>query len=108
MHVNEVYWSDSEQKIARQAFKIAFDREIEALIQEIRYRVGALSNLDELWQLHNFLSARRHEIDGKYDDDPSAMTFVFSTLVKQGWLDLDELTGLERTKLAKISALSRM
>lgn len=108
MQSNETNWSDSEQKIAEQAFKIAYDREINALIQEIRRSAFALSSLDDLWQLHNFLSARRHEIDGKYDYDLSVLMFVFSTLVKQGWLQLDELAGLETIKLAKISALARM
>lgn len=64
--------------------------------------------MDDIWQLHDFLSARRHELDGKYDDRESGLIFVFSNLVKEGWLSLDELDGLEPAKLSKISALTRM
>jgi Photoprotection regulator fluorescence recovery protein len=59
-------------------------------------------------RLHNFLSTKRHEIDGKYDYNYSVLVFVFATLIKQGWLHLDELKGLEQDKITKITSLSRM
>jgi hypothetical protein len=108
MQVNETNWSETEQKVAEKAFKSAYDRETSALVQEIRESAGVISNLEDIWRLHNFLSARRHEIDGKYDYSFSALVFVFATLIKQGWLQIDDLEGLEPDKLAKIAALARM
>ncbi|MGC9506147.1 hypothetical protein [Baaleninema sp.] len=106
--MNDVNWSKKEKEAAREAFDKAYKREIESLVEEVRQKVANISEIDEVWQLHDFLSAKRHEIDGKYDYSYSALIFVFSQLLKEGWLTLDELQVLERDKLAKISALTRM
>jgi len=108
MKVNEVTWSNVEQDIAQTAFQKAYDREINALIREVRESAGRISALNDIWGLHNFLSARRYEIDGKYDYNYPDLIFTFSTLVKQGWLQVDELAGLDKEKIAKITALARM
>ncbi len=108
MQVSNVEWSTAEQAIAENAFKVAYERETESLIREVRNKTGEIEALDEVWQLHDFLSARRHEIDGKYDYQVSVLVFVFAGLVREGWLGLDELKGLETSKLTKIAALSRM
>lgn len=108
MQVSEIQWSETEKKIARSAFDRAYQREIEALIREVTERASTVSNQQDVWQLHDFLSARRHGIDGKYDYRYSGLIFVFAQLVKEKWLSIEELTGLEADKLAKISALVRM
>jgi hypothetical protein len=108
MQVSEIVWSQTEEKIAKEAFRRAYEREINALIQEVREQAGALTELQDMWQLHDFLSARRHDIDGKYDYRYSVLIFVFARLVKEGWLHLHELEGLEKDKLTKVAALARM
>lgn len=108
MPVTEVAWSRKEETIAREAFELAHSREIDALIREVNGAAGSLSALDDLWQLHDFLSARRHAIDGKYDYDPASLIFLFAQLMKEGWLHFDDLAGLEKDKLARISSLARM
>lgn len=108
MQVNNIGWSEIEEKIARKAFEKAYEREIDALIEEVRERGSKLAELDQVWHLHDFLSARRHEIDGKYDYRYSVLIFVFARLLKEGWLNLDELKGLEPDKITKIIALARM
>ncbi len=108
MQVNEIVWSEEEQKIAEAAFQKAYERETSTLIQEIRESAGAITELDQIWRLHDFLSARRHEIDGKYDFSYSVLLFVFATFIKQGWLQPTDLEGLTKDKLAKISSLARM
>ena len=47
-------------------------------------------------------------IDGKYDDSQSMFVFVFARLIKEGWLTLDELEGLDRAKVSKVSLMTRM
>lgn len=104
----ESNWSPTEKKVAREAFNRAYERETAALIQEVRTEAGTIAELDDLWHLHDFLSARRHELDGKYDYRYSVLLFVLARLIRDGWLHLDELENLAKDKLAKISALVRM
>ncbi|MBF2079460.1 MAG: hypothetical protein IGR76_13335 [Synechococcales cyanobacterium T60_A2020_003] len=101
-------WSSIEKEIAQELFKRAYDREISALIQDVREKASAITELDDLWSLHDFLSARRHEIDGKYDYDYSSLLFIFAELVRDGWLRLDELENLNREKFAKVAALTKI
>lgn len=101
-------WTPVEKKAAQEAFDRAYERETAALMQEVRTQASAIAELDDLWRLHDFLSARRHELDGKYDYRYSVLLFVFAGLVREGWLHLDELQNLHRDKLSRITALSRM
>lgn len=106
--MNDVGWSKAEKEIAREAFEKAYEREINTLIREVREQASTIATPDDMWCLHDFLSARRHELDGKYDYRYSVLVFVFSRLVREGWLHLDELIGLDADKLTKIAALARM
>lgn len=108
MQVSDTEWSTIEQTIAKEAFEKAYQREIKALIEQVRERASAIAEIEDMWHLHDFLSARRHEVDGKYDYRDSMLVFIFASLVKEGWLHLNELEGLDRSKIAKIAALSRM
>lgn len=108
MRVSEIEWSTAEKKVAQAAFEKAYKRQIDALIEDVRAKASAIAGLDDVWRLHDLLSAKRHEIDGKYDYRYSVLIFVFAGLVKEGWLQLDELEGLDRGKLTKIAALARM
>ena len=108
MQVSEAEWTDTEKNIARTAFDKAHEREIEALIKRVREEASTIVELSNLWQLHDFLSAKRYEIEGKYDYQYSALLFVFAGLVKEGWIHLNELEGLNQDKLSKVSALARM
>lgn len=108
MQVSEVTWSQAEDEVAKAAFKRAYERETNALIQEVNEQAGMITELNQVWRLHDFLSARRHEIDGKYDYRYPVLIFVLARLVKEGWLSLHELDGLEPDKLTKVAALTRM
>lgn len=108
MQVNDINWSEKEKKIAKEAFNKAYEREITALINEVRSQTSDLVKLDDLWKLHDFLSARRHYLDGKYDYSYSNLIFTFASLVKEGWLSIEELEGLEADKRSKVAALTRM
>ncbi|MBW4487978.1 MAG: hypothetical protein KME12_09320 [Trichocoleus desertorum ATA4-8-CV12] len=108
VQMSDVEWSHGEKQVAQSAFERAYEREINALIKEVRERASTITKLDDTWLLHDFLSARRHQLDGKYDYKYSVLIFVFAQLVKEGWLHLKELEGLEGDKLTKIAALTRM
>ncbi|MBW4598128.1 MAG: hypothetical protein KME29_00570 [Calothrix sp. FI2-JRJ7] len=108
MQATDTQWSQTEQEVAKAAFDKAYEREINALAKEVHKIADAITQLDDIWVLHDFLSARRHDIDGKYDYRYSVLVFVFARLLKEGWLNLEELEGLAPDKLKKVSALSRM
>ncbi|PZO39209.1 MAG: hypothetical protein DCF19_14660 [Pseudanabaena frigida] len=101
-------WTSTEEDIARRAFDIAHKREITSLIDLVRAKVNSLTEIEDIWRLHDFLSVKRHEIDGRYDYRLSILVFVFAGLVKDGWLNINELEGLNTDKIAKISALACM
>jgi hypothetical protein len=107
MNVSELEWSETEQQVAQAAFEQAHQREIKRLIESVQGQAEAIVAIEDVWRLHDFLSARRHEMDGKYDYQYSVLIFTFAGLVKDGLLQLDELAGLDATKLTKIAALSR-
>ncbi|WP_202924964.1 hypothetical protein [Myxacorys almedinensis] len=108
MQVSDIKWSVSEKEVAQNAFESAYSREIDALMKEVCEKASAIADLQDVWKLHDFLSARRHEIEGKYDYKYPILIFVFAQLVKEGWLQLNELEGLEASKLSKIAAIARM
>ncbi len=104
----EVQWSTTEKEIAAAALKKAYGSEVEALIKSIQQRVSLVTEPEDVWQLHDFLSASRHDIDGKYDNREDSLLYTLSRLVKDGWLEMTELQGLTADKRAKVNVLKRM
>lgn len=104
----EVQWSTTEKKIAEAALKKAYDSEVESLIKSVQQRVSLITEPEDVWQLHDFLSASRHDIEGKYDDREPFLLYTLSRLVKDGWLELSELAELAPDKRAKVNILTRM
>jgi Photoprotection regulator fluorescence recovery protein len=101
-------FSEMEEAIAQQALQKAYERETSALINHVRDRANSINKLEDLWYLHDLLSTKRYEIDGKYAYNFSTIVFDFAGLVKEKWLYIDDLQGLKPEILSKISALARM
>ncbi len=108
MQVINSGWTQIEEDIARKAFDIAYQRETSALIESVRYRASSLTEIDDMWRLHDFLSVKRHEVDGRYDYNLPTLIFVFAGLIKDGWITVNDLDGLDVDKIAKIVALTYM
>jgi hypothetical protein len=106
--VIESEWSNQERTIAQAALSTARQRELEALIRTVRETASQIHSIDEVWHLHDFLSARRFDIDGKSDDREDEILFVLAQLKKDGWLLPEDLAGLESAKISKITALTRV
>ena len=106
--MSKIQWSEAETKIIKRAFQTAYQRETSTLIANVRDRASSITKLEDLWHLHDLLSTKRYEIDGKYDYDSSSVIFDFADLIKEGWLSVDDLQGLQPQTLSKISALLRM
>ncbi|MGB5632472.1 MAG: hypothetical protein WBM44_14155 [Waterburya sp.] len=105
---NKMQLSGAEETISKQALQVAYERETSALIANVRDRASSITELEDLWYLHDLLSTKRYEIDGKYVYDSSTIVFDFAKLVQQGWLSLEDLKGLKPEMRSKISALARM
>ncbi|MEL6400732.1 MAG: hypothetical protein AAFR26_16935 [Cyanobacteria bacterium J06626_4] len=108
MQVSEAEWSAQEKQIAQTALIEAQSREIDGLVQLIREKASKVDDISDVWRLNDFLSARRFDIDGKYDDSEGETLFVLARLAKEGWVKTADLQGLDAAKLAKIAALTRI
>ena len=74
----------------------------------VRDRANSLKKVEDLWDLHDLLSTKRYEIDGKYIYNSSSIIFDFVNLVKEKQLALEDFQGLPSQILSKISALAKM
>ena len=108
--VTESQWTVQEISLVKDALANARSREITAIVQVVRQRSSEITSLEDVWQLNDFLSARRFDLDGKYDDSDNEeeILFALAKLTKDGWLGAEDLAGLEASKRSKISALARV
>lgn len=106
--VTQTGWNHLEIQISHQVLQKAYGRETATLMAEVKNQTDNMTNIEQLWQVHDLLSAKRHDLDGKYDNRESMLVFTFAQLLKEGWISLEELNGLDSGKLAKISSLSKM
>ena len=104
----ETRWDIREKKIAQAALKKAYRIEVETLVQEVKDAAGLISSHEDVWQLHDFLSGRRHDIEGKYDEREEFLMYTLSRLIKDGLLTVSDLDGIDADKKAKINLLTRM
>jgi hypothetical protein len=100
-------WSEAERIVARCAFDRAQQRAIRSLVETVQVHASGLDSVESVWVLHDYLSTQRHAIEGRFDFRLEGLLIVFAGLVRDQLLSLDELQGLEATKLAKIAALSK-
>ena len=105
---NSKQLSATEEKTVQRALQEAHQREISALIAHVRDRAASLTEIGDLWYLHDLLSTKRYEIDGKYVYNSDTFIFDCARLVQEGWLTLQDLKGLPSETLFKMSALARM
>lgn len=100
-------WTAQEQQVAQRVYEQALIREVEALIETLRQEAAALHGPEQVWRFHDFLSIRRHQIEGRGEFRLDGLLFVLADLVKGGLASLDELDGLSDDKRAKIQAMAR-
>jgi Photoprotection regulator fluorescence recovery protein len=106
--LREQKWSPGEKSVARKAFDGALEREFDSITQEVKRRARAIKAPSELWELEDYLSDCRKEINSKYDYRYSMLLIVFGQLVRQGWVSIDELRGLSEDKVASIQLVANL
>lgn len=103
--MREYTWSPSQKKAARAAFDRAIERELKAIRQETENILQKSGDDRAVWRLHDYLSKKRREFDEKYDYRYSVLMTVFIRLISEGWLTLDELSGIGPEKVDVIKYL---
>jgi len=63
---------------------------------------------DDLWRRHDLPIEKRREIDDKYDYQYSILILVFARLIKEGWIDMDDLQCLREEKIERILDLANI
>ena len=104
---NEPIWSRSEKVIARKAFNAALGRELHEVIQEAKKMASQIQQPSDLWDLENYLTQHRKEIDRKYDYRSSRLTQVFGRLLYEKRLREEELRSLREDKLKAIRSCAK-
>lgn len=99
---SDLKWSAAEKTIARRAFDRALQRELEALIGEVKQMAGKIEQPTQLWQLEDYLTKRRKQIDRQYDYRYSVLPAVLGHLIRQRQLTVEELRGLGEDKLSRL------
>ena len=97
--MGDLKWSPAEKVIARKAFHLALDRELQSVILEAKRKAAKIQEPSELWELEQYLTQRRSEIDRMYDYRYSVLPLVLANLLTCGRLVEDELHGLPEDKL---------
>jgi hypothetical protein len=100
-------WSPTEKKIARAAFDLAYDREMEEIKNTLREKIKQLESNENVWQLENYLSNRRKIINRKYDYRYSMLILVFGKLLEEGYLLEADIVELSDDKIKAIKNVSR-
>ena len=106
--MHEFKWSKTEKKIARAAFEKAYQRECSDIIEKIRIKAKEISEPDNIWRFHDFLTEKRHEIDEKYDYRYSKLILVFARLINEGWINFSDFEGLAEDKIDRIKFLTNL
>ncbi len=73
-------WSSSEKAIARKAFDAALKWELHE-VQEIKKMASQINEPDDLWDLEQFLTERRKDVNRKYEPRSSRLKDVLGRLL---------------------------
>ena len=85
--MNDFKWSKTEKKIARTAFEKVYQRECSDLIEIIRTKTGEITEPDNIWRFHDFLTEKRDEIDeNMITDTPNSFLCLPGLLKTDGWI----------------------
>jgi len=77
------------------------------VIREAKQKAGQIKEPADLWDLEHYLTQRRKEIDRKYDYRYSQLDLVFGRLLREKWINEDDLRGLGEGKLRAIRSSTK-
>lgn len=100
--MDDIIWSGSEKKVARRAFDKALERALAKIMAEFKARASAVTTPEEMWAIGEDLYRRRREVEDMFDNRYSQLLLVFPQLIREGYLDQEELSGLADEKMERI------
>jgi hypothetical protein len=103
----ELRWSHAEKKVAQRVFQNALQRELDGVASEARKRMANVKEPSDMWELEEFLTRRRHEIDTEFDFRYSVLPMVFATLLRKRKVSESELEGLGEEKIEFVLSLAK-
>src|ERR1700689_552621 len=104
---SDMTWSRLEKTIARKAFGAALKRELHELMQEAKEIAGQIKQPSDLWDLQEYLTQRRKEIDQKKNYRYSHLSQVFGKLLCETRVSEEELRGFSEDKLKAIRSFAK-
>ena len=105
---NEPNWSRPERATARKVFDAALQRELQDVVQKAKQMANQIKEPADVWELENYLTRRRKDIDSKYDFRTSRLTRVFGRLLCEGRITEAELRGLREDKMNSIRSCAKV
>ena len=105
MNLRDLKWSAKEKRVAREAFEKAYKGEMRQIQEEVSEKVRGFKEETDVWELHDFLSQKRKEIDEKYDYRYSVLILVFARLMREGFITEEDLKGLSENKVLEIKGV---
>jgi hypothetical protein len=100
--MREWKWSPAEKVVARRAFNLALNHELENAIREAKERAERIREAQDLWEMESWLAERRRRVDRTFDFRYSVLPLVFAALLRDRRLSEDDLRGLAQDKLDAI------
>jgi hypothetical protein len=104
--MDDIKWHQKEKAIARVAFDKALHNESNHIVESLKEKLNDLSDPKDVWRLEDYLSKKRKQIYQKYDFRYSILIMVLGVLVKEGWIEIKDLDGLDEEKLQKIRSIA--
>ena len=103
----EPIWTRSEKTVVRAAFDAALKRELQEVMQEAKLKANQVNEPADVWNLEQYLTQRRKEIDRKYEYKYSQLTDVFGRLLYEQRISEEELHGLWEGELKLIRSFAK-
>ena len=100
------HWSPSERKAAR----VVYDRALEKAREEVLdfHRNKAIAELDDLWEYEREIREWRKELDYIFQYRYSFLDLCFAISLRRGWLQQDDLSGLNEERIARLNQIARI
>lgn len=99
---NGFRWSPSEKKVARRAFDAALEIALGKTMAELKSKVSAMTTADAMWEIEDYLRQQRRKLDQLFDYRYSQLVVVLATLIREGYLEESQLSGLSEDKREEI------